>query len=249
MTNIGQRIRMNRVRLGLSQQELAASLSVSQSAVGQWERGRSFPRGRYMNALSALFGIGVSELFHPDEIEALELARMTQLHEYNQMRTADPLPGTPSVLSMESAQNQVKEDKELDSFEETLFELLGKLLGPAKRYAQIKAPNGRTWIVDYLSETLLLEVRHPKSFYSPFSAVPLALWEMVVQKNFLGPGRKYVVIFRNPFPGNEISVRDQHAIDLAMKDAEIVGIKIIVADTPEQAAKHTIDYTNEIEGE
>jgi len=51
-----------RKELGLSQQQVAGSLGVTQSAVAQWEAGKSIPTLDKVGAVAALLGIAVAEL-------------------------------------------------------------------------------------------------------------------------------------------------------------------------------------------
>jgi repressor LexA len=59
-------VRANRERLGLSQEELARRVGLTNSAVSQWEAGRAKPRIGVMKALSEIFGMTVSELLGED---------------------------------------------------------------------------------------------------------------------------------------------------------------------------------------
>ena len=59
-------IRANRERLGLSQEELARRVGLTNSAVSQWEAGRAKPRIGVMKSLSEIFGMTVSELLGED---------------------------------------------------------------------------------------------------------------------------------------------------------------------------------------
>ena len=56
MQHIGQSIAADRARLGLSQQELADRLGVSQQAVAKWEAGRAAPRGKRLSQLVSVMG-------------------------------------------------------------------------------------------------------------------------------------------------------------------------------------------------
>ena len=59
-------VRANRERLGLSQEELARRVGLTNSVVSQWEGGRAKPRIGVMKALSEIFGMTVSELLGED---------------------------------------------------------------------------------------------------------------------------------------------------------------------------------------
>lgn len=75
-TRIGTRIKRARERQLMSQEELAAKLRVSRSAVNAWERDRAYPRNR-IGALEEILGISLTdeppaapELAPTDEWEA-----------------------------------------------------------------------------------------------------------------------------------------------------------------------------------
>ena len=55
--NIGLNIKINRERLGLSQEALAKKIGVSQQAVDRWENAGVIPRNKAVNELMALFGL------------------------------------------------------------------------------------------------------------------------------------------------------------------------------------------------
>lgn len=51
-----------RLRSGMTQQELAEKLHVTQEAVSQWEHGVSYPRSRKLKEIARLFECTVDEL-------------------------------------------------------------------------------------------------------------------------------------------------------------------------------------------
>jgi len=57
MTHISKCIINDRQLAGLTQDQLAKRLGVSQQAVSNWEDGKSAPRGKRLQELSALFGV------------------------------------------------------------------------------------------------------------------------------------------------------------------------------------------------
>ncbi len=56
MKAIGQRLKQERVRLGLTQEELANIGSVHRNVQGRYERSESIPDARYLNAFSVAGG-------------------------------------------------------------------------------------------------------------------------------------------------------------------------------------------------
>ena len=53
-----------RLRSGMTQQELAEKLHVTQGAVSQWEHGGSYPTARKLPEIARLFECTVDELLH-----------------------------------------------------------------------------------------------------------------------------------------------------------------------------------------
>jgi len=53
---------------GLTQEELAAAIYVSRTAVSKWESGRGYPNIDSLKELSRFFGVTIDELICPDEI-------------------------------------------------------------------------------------------------------------------------------------------------------------------------------------
>ena len=60
---IGKRIRHLRKASGISQQELAEKLYISQKTVSSWECGRTAPDSEMLLKLSAVFGTSLNYLF------------------------------------------------------------------------------------------------------------------------------------------------------------------------------------------
>ena len=60
---IGRRLRILRESNGLTQEQLAAKLDITPSAVGNYERDLSFPRGETMFRLFEVLGCEPNELF------------------------------------------------------------------------------------------------------------------------------------------------------------------------------------------
>jgi transcriptional regulator with XRE-family HTH domain len=55
-------IKEQRLRLGLSQMQLAEKMDVKQSTVAMWENGKSLPRTEILIKLADLFGCTIDEL-------------------------------------------------------------------------------------------------------------------------------------------------------------------------------------------
>ena len=70
MLLIGPQIRLLRKRTGMTQQELAAKLFVSQQAIGKWERGESTPNPEAISTMSKIFGVSADTLLGDATIPA-----------------------------------------------------------------------------------------------------------------------------------------------------------------------------------
>ena len=66
---LGERIRENRVRAGLSQEQLAELTGVSRQAVGKWEAGQAAPGAEKLQRLADLFGESMVPPAAPPEEE------------------------------------------------------------------------------------------------------------------------------------------------------------------------------------
>ena len=61
-TGIGTGIRMQRERLGMSQQDLAQACMVSRQTISNWETGKTLPDIQSMAYLARVFGVTVDDL-------------------------------------------------------------------------------------------------------------------------------------------------------------------------------------------
>lgn len=64
-SNVGERIRLRRHQLGLTQEELARRTGVSTSAVLNWEKGNYFP-SRHQGKVEAILGISLTAASPPE---------------------------------------------------------------------------------------------------------------------------------------------------------------------------------------
>ena len=64
--SVGDSIRKNRERRGMSQGELARKLNVTRSSVSQWESGASRPKMGHVQKIAGIFGIPVSSLINDE---------------------------------------------------------------------------------------------------------------------------------------------------------------------------------------
>ena len=63
---LGEKIKAERLRRGLSQQELADMLSVVRQTVSKWEKGLSVPDSEMLVRIAEVLGTSVSELLDED---------------------------------------------------------------------------------------------------------------------------------------------------------------------------------------
>ena len=77
-----QKLQELRKQKGLTQEELAASLYVSRTAISKWESGRGYPNVDSLRAIAKFFSVTVDELLSSDEILTLAEAdsKRTEKH-------------------------------------------------------------------------------------------------------------------------------------------------------------------------
>lgn len=71
MVEFGEKLQTLRKRKGLTQEELAAALFVSRTAISKWESGRGYPGIDSLKAIAAFFGVTVDELLSGEELLTL----------------------------------------------------------------------------------------------------------------------------------------------------------------------------------
>ena len=70
---VGNRIRRERQRLGISQEELSRRAYVSRPTLSHWETGRTLPDAQSLLVLSEIFGTSIDELVKGDVAEMEEI--------------------------------------------------------------------------------------------------------------------------------------------------------------------------------
>lgn len=63
-----EKLQMLRKHKGLTQEELAAQLLVSRTAVSKWESGRGYPNIDSLKAIARLYGVTIDDLLSGDEL-------------------------------------------------------------------------------------------------------------------------------------------------------------------------------------
>ena len=65
--NLGIRIKEEREKLNMSQDELAEKMNITRQAISKWETGKSFPDIEKILELSNLFNLSLDELVKGDK--------------------------------------------------------------------------------------------------------------------------------------------------------------------------------------
>lgn len=64
---MNNKIKVYRVKQGLTQEELGALLGVGRAAVAQWERGVNLPRPKTLLSLTNIFNCSMEDLLPPEK--------------------------------------------------------------------------------------------------------------------------------------------------------------------------------------
>lgn len=97
-------IKVLRTKMGLSQEQLAKHVLVTQTAVSQWEKGRTFPDVQTQKKLAALFNVTIDYLLGESEEPGLYYA--------NNIQGSNVVQGSGSVMVNE-IDTTSKEEAEL----------------------------------------------------------------------------------------------------------------------------------------
>ena len=68
---LGEKLQELRKQRGLTQEELAAALFVSRTAISKWESGRGYPSIDSLRAISRFFSVSIDNLLSTDEVLAI----------------------------------------------------------------------------------------------------------------------------------------------------------------------------------
>ncbi|MGX7245924.1 helix-turn-helix domain-containing protein [Enterococcus quebecensis] len=80
--NIGDKIKEQRLKKELTQEQLSDLLNVSRSTVSSWEVGRNYPDLETIVAISDLFGISLDNLLREDTEMAKDLSKKVRWNNY-----------------------------------------------------------------------------------------------------------------------------------------------------------------------
>lgn len=78
MMEFSEKMQKLRKQNNLTQEELAAKLFISRTAISKWESGKGYPSIEVLKQISSLFGVSVDDLLSSKQI--LELAEQDKIH-------------------------------------------------------------------------------------------------------------------------------------------------------------------------
>jgi len=91
LDRIGDKIKRNRERKGLTQAQLGSALGVSAQTVSGWESGDEPPPSKHLGALSQIIGMRIEELLGIDlPVEAYPVTEMVRLPVIGQAQAGGP---------------------------------------------------------------------------------------------------------------------------------------------------------------
>lgn len=238
---IGDAIREARARKGISQADLAGILKVSQAAVGQWERGATAPRAKYVHLMADVFDdvfrsdIGFSKI-EADIIEKMSSTAATSLRP--SFLYDDALPHDEDrEARILIAEHRAKAGE----FDRLLVQALLRLDPTLRSHVAVggeHVPN--QWIADYMTQKSVIEVKHPSGYSGIESMTARALLQLTVLRALIGRGKNYVGIVRRPplapLPEHALPAYERK-IEKLVAEANLVGLHLLFVDSAEEAAK------------
>lgn len=108
MNELSKSIVSDRQQAGLTQDQLAKRLGVSQQAVSNWEEGKSIPRGKRLRELSSLFGSNSQTAVVTQEIN--KHTHRSTLESETTMRQSANMPGKCASMEPITALTQAAAD-------------------------------------------------------------------------------------------------------------------------------------------
>lgn len=78
----GEKLKHLREDEGMTQDELAAKLYVSRTAVSKWETNRSYPSIDSLKAIQRLFDVSIDDLISDEDVQGSLLARQRESRKY-----------------------------------------------------------------------------------------------------------------------------------------------------------------------
>lgn len=99
----GSKISVERKKLGLSQEELAKKVGVSQKSISKYERGTRRPTYETLTAMANLFGVTIDYLLDSDKMLPPEEPRYTSEDEYELILLYRKFQEKSSTVAMEKS--------------------------------------------------------------------------------------------------------------------------------------------------
>ena len=126
--DFSEKLQNLRKQKGLTQEELAAKLFVSRTAVSKWESGRGYPNIDSLKEISKFFSVSVDELLSSDEL----INAAQDENRKNISDLLDMLAGCTDIMCVLPLLLPLYPEKVSDSFSAvSLFELAQKSFVPA----------------------------------------------------------------------------------------------------------------------
>ena len=126
--DFSEKLQNLRKQKGLTQEELAAKLFVSRTAISKWESGRGYPNIDSLKEISKFFSVSVDELLSSDEI----INAAQDENRKNISDLLDMLAGCTDIMCVLMILLPLYPEKVSDSFSAvSLFEFAQKSFAPA----------------------------------------------------------------------------------------------------------------------
>lgn len=78
----GEKLKQLRERSGMTQDDLAAKLYVSRTAISKWETNRSYPSIDSLKAIQQEFGVSIDDLVSDEDVKGSLVARQKESRKY-----------------------------------------------------------------------------------------------------------------------------------------------------------------------
>ena len=123
---LSQKIKLLRIKHGLSQLELGQKLGISNRAISKWEKGISMPSSDNIYRLSKIFGVNI-EYFYSEEDEKNEQQQKSGMESLTELFKIGRGPSSSHTIGPENAcKILLKKYIDADYFEVTLYGSLSK---------------------------------------------------------------------------------------------------------------------------
>ncbi|ATD62520.1 MAG: helix-turn-helix transcriptional regulator [Janthinobacterium svalbardensis] len=267
----GAVVQRYRERAGLTQDELAERLQVTQQTVGKWESGKAYPRPGVFARLNQVLSIPAAEIMdlYGDSKGARSPSGPYSSHVLKQI--GDDRKRQTEALSELAVKYSAKEKvdrltKSANRFEskKTILAELKPLLEKTQKSFQWGAGvvgGSLAWLVDYIDKDVVAEFAYAES---PLELsleledfIPKLLWNLATLRAHLRDTRSYLLIIIMPGyvgmdypdddPEKNLVKRLPNEVVLRRKTAEaaLLGISIFVTNTPRQVIPLLASHGNE----